>query len=83
MKTQKLSEQEIQDLKEFQIKNNQIAMSLGQIEIQKVILENQKDELVNKLAELQETQSKLGKELQDKYGIGSINIETGEFTSEN
>jgi hypothetical protein len=83
MKTQKLSEQEIQDLKEFQIKNNQIAMSLGQIEIQKVILENQKDELVNKLAELQETQTKLGKELQDKYGIGSINIETGEFTSEN
>jgi hypothetical protein len=82
MKTQKLSEQEIQDLKEFQIKNNQIAMSLGQIEIQKVILENQKDELVNKLAELQETQTKLGKELQDKYGIGSINIETGEFTSE-
>ena len=83
MKTQKISEQEIQDLKEFQIKNNQIAMSLGQIEIQKVILENQKDELVNKLAELQETQTKLGKELQDKYGIGSINIETGEFTSEN
>ena len=83
MKTQKLSEQEIQDLKEFQIKNNQIAMSLGQIEIQKVILENQKNELVNKLAELQETQTKLGKELQDKYGIGSINIETGEFTSEN
>jgi hypothetical protein len=82
MKTQKLSEQEIQDLKEFQIKNNQIAMSLGQIEIQKVILENQKNELVNKLAELQETQTKLGKELQDKYGIGSINIETGEFTSE-
>jgi hypothetical protein len=82
MTISKLSEQEIQDLKEFQIKNNQIAMSLGQIEIQKVILENQKDELVNKLAELQETQTKLGKELQDKYGIGSINIETGEFTSE-
>jgi hypothetical protein len=83
MTISKLSEQEIQDLKEFQIKNNQIAMSLGQIEIQKVILENQKDELVNKLAELQETQTKLGKELQDKYGIGSINIETGEFTPEN
>lgn len=82
METQKLSEKELQDLKEFQIKNNQIAMSLGQIAIQKVILENQKDELVNKLAELQETQTKLGKELQDKYGIGSINIETGEFTSE-
>jgi hypothetical protein len=82
MTISKLSEQEIQDLKEFQIKNNQIVMSLGQIAIQKVILENQKDELVNKLAELQETQTKLGKELQDKYGIGSINIETGEFTSE-
>ena len=82
MTISKLSEQEIQDLKEFQIKNNQIVMSLGQIAIQKVILENQKDELVNKLAELQETQTKLGKELQDKYGIGSINIETGEFISE-
>lgn len=80
METQKLTEQELQDLKEFQVKSNQITMSLGQVEVQKAILEGQKSELLNQLADLQETQTKLGKELQEKYGIGNINIETGEFT---
>jgi hypothetical protein len=80
METTNLTEKELQDLKDIQVKTNQIIMSLGQAEVQKAILEGQKNDLLNKLADLQESQNKLGKDLQEKYGIGNINIETGEFT---
>jgi len=80
METQKLTVKELQDLKNIQAENNQIITSLGQVEVQKAILEDQKKEHLNQFAELQEKQSKLANELQEKYGVGNINIETGEFT---
>jgi len=80
METTNLTEKELQELKDIQVNSNQITMSLGQVEVQKAILEGQKNDLLNKLADLQESQNKLGKDLQEKYGIGNINIETGEFT---
>lgn len=82
MKTQKLTSEELEKLKNFQIQNNQITNSLGQIEIQKQVLENQKIEVLQQFSKFQEDSSKLSKELQEKYGNGNINIETGEFTSE-
>lgn len=69
----KLSEKELQILKDLQTKGNELIFSLGQIEAQKVSIFNQ-------IQEVQEKQSKLGKELQEKYGDGNINLETGEFT---
>ena len=80
METQKLSEKELQDLKEIQSKSNKITMSLGQVEVQKAILDGQKNDLLTQLADLQENQNKIGKELQDKYGSVNINLETGEIT---
>jgi flagellar biosynthesis chaperone FliJ len=69
----KLSEKELQKLKELQTKGNELIFSLGQIEAQKASVFNQ-------IQEVQEEQNKLGKELQEKYGDGNINLETGEFT---
>lgn len=80
METTKLSEKELQELKDIQVKNNQLVNALGQVEVQKAILENQKTELLSQFAELQENQSNVAKDLQEKYGIGNIDIETGEFT---
>ena len=80
MKTQKLSEKELQDLKEIQTKSNRVTMSLGQVEVQKAILDGQKNDLLSQLADLQENQNKIGKELQEKYGTIDINLETGEIT---
>lgn len=80
METQKLSEKELQDLKEIQSKSNKITMSLGQVEVQKAILDGQKNDLLTQLADLQENQNKIGKELQEKYGSVNINLETGEIT---
>lgn len=80
-KVTKLSEKELQGLREIQEKNNNIVMSLGQLEVNKVILDNQKTSLLEQLSGLQESQNTLAEELQEKYGVGNINIESGEFTA--
>ena len=66
MKTQKLTSEELEKLKNFQIQNNQITNSLGQIEIQKQVLENQKIEVLQQFSKFQEDSSKLSKEYSKK-----------------
>ena len=69
----KLSENELQELKKLQDEGNKLIFSLGQIEAQKTSIFTQ-------IQEIQEGRNKIGKELQDKYGDGDIDLETGEFT---
>lgn len=79
-KTIKLSEEELQKLKDFNEKRNQITSNLGRVDIQKAILEGQRSMILENLAKLQEEENTVGKELQDKYGEGNIDLDTGEFT---
>ena len=72
----KLSESELQELKKLQDEGNKLIFSLGQIEAQKTTLFSQ-------LQEIQGGCNKIGKELQDKYGDGNIDLESGEFTKVN
>jgi hypothetical protein len=76
----KLSEEELTVLKGYQQTQNQITFDLGNVDIQKAILEGQRSQILENLANLQEQSNKTAKELQDKYGDGSINLDTGEFT---
>lgn len=69
----KLSEKELQKLKGLQTKGNDLIFALGQIEAQKASVFNQ-------IQEVQAENTKIGKELQEKYGDGNIDLETGEFT---
>ena len=80
MKSKKLTTKEVNELQELQITQEKIISSLGQIETQKQILKNKKENILNQFSTLQEKQSKVAKNLQEKYGDGNINIETGEFT---
>jgi len=80
-KTQKLSEEEVQKIKDFQNESNNLTYSLGQIEVQKLILENQKQDLISQLNKSQQLQEEFSTSLQEKYGNGNINLETGEFTA--
>lgn len=75
-----LTEQELNDLKRIQEQGNQLMMKFGEIEMSIQILELQKDRLVESLQELKEKETTYGQMLQDKYGNGNINTETGEFT---
>jgi hypothetical protein len=78
-----LTEQELNDLKKIQEQGNQLMMKFGEIEMSIQILELQKDRLVESLQELKEKETTYGQMLQDKYGNGNINTETGEFTKIN
>tara|TARA_R110001606_G_scaffold82192_1_gene188750 strand:- start:1517 stop:1771 length:255 start_codon:yes stop_codon:yes gene_type:complete len=76
----KLEEKELEVLREYQSKQNSITFNLGNVDIQKAILEGQRSQILEALANLQEESNKTAKELQDKYGDGNIDLETGEFT---
>lgn len=73
MENQKLSQEELQQLKDYQQKTNQIVINLGQLEIQK-------SSLLKTLDQLQQERIELGKVLQENYGDGNINLESGEIT---
>ena len=79
-KTIKLSKEELNNLKEYQERNKTITLNLGAVDIQRAILEGQRNSILDKLADLQEESNKTAKELQKKYGDGDINLETGEIT---
>jgi len=81
MAIKKLLEEELQTLKDYQIKTNTIVGGLGKIELQLAALEDQKDIFLEDFKELQKEQNKTAQELQEKYGEGNIDLEKGEITT--
>ena len=78
-----LSKEEIQIIKDIQQKEQESVSQLGQIEYQILSLNSQKEDLKDAINDINKKGNKLGEDLQQKYGDGSINIETGEFTKSN
>lgn len=76
----KLSQEELDTLNQLQETQNNITNSLGQIEYSIQLLELQKEQLINSIEELKQTESKIGKDLMEKYGNGSIDLNLGIFT---
>ena len=80
METKVLTQEEIQSLKSLQNNQNLLITSLGNLEYQIELLtlqrQNIKDEIKNQIEE----ETKISKELNEKYGEGSIDLEKGEFT---
>lgn len=79
MEKQVLTQEEIQSLKNIQ--NNQALLieQLGTLEYRILILEKEKQKLKQTLQNQLETEEQIGKQLQQKYGDGSIDLEKGEF----
>jgi hypothetical protein len=75
-----LEKKELDQIKEFQQTELNLVDQLGSIEYQLQTLQLQKDNLRQNIVTLQEQSQKFGQNLQEKYGDGNINIETGEFT---
>lgn len=75
-----LTIEELDQLKKIQNNLNQIVISLGQIEIQFEDLKETKSQIIKQLVITKQEQDKLGELLNKKYGNGSVNMETGEFT---
>ena len=75
-----LAPEELSRLQEANNKVADIVASLGQIEINKSILEENKKSLLANFSQIQQDQEQLATELTQKYGDGTIDITSGEFT---
>ncbi len=80
MEGKKLLDKELQTLKEYQEGINRIIVNLGRLDLQIDTLKRDKEKLLKEYQELEVNQTKTALELQDKYGEGSIDLESGEFT---
>jgi hypothetical protein len=86
--TKQLTPEELQQIQEMQKQYNQFVFDLGSIEAQlqsllqqKLLLETEKDNVLNDIKSLGERERILVTTLQEKYGTGNINPQTGEITS--
>jgi stress response protein YsnF len=78
-----LTKEEIEKLKVIQDNETNLITQFGQLEYQIQSLNLQKENLKNNITKLQTESSNFGKELQDKYGEGTIDVTTGEFIKSN
>lgn len=74
-----LTQEEIQSLKSIQINQSNLVQSLGTVEYHIQLLELDKQTLKIQLQKQIEDETKIAKELQEKYGDGNIDLEKGEF----
>ena len=82
----KLTEEEISQIKEMQAQYNKFVFELGSIEAQlgemanhKAFMESEKANVLGDIKTLTAKEKELLSTLQEKYGMGNINIETGEI----
>lgn len=83
----KIEEQELKTLQEFDKEKTDIIFNLGQIKIEINNLERRINELkeienatLARFEELSKKVQKSSEELEEKYGSGIINLQTGEIT---
>jgi oligoribonuclease NrnB/cAMP/cGMP phosphodiesterase (DHH superfamily) len=83
-----LTPEELQSIKDLQSKYNQTIFEVGAAEAQLIVfqqnidkLQEAKKGLVSDLTTIEKKESELVASLQEKYGQGNINIETGEITT--
>lgn len=79
MEQTKLSQEELTTLVQLQETQNRIITSLGQIEYSIQLLELQKEKLVEQIEILKQNETQIGQDLTQKYGNGSIDLESGMF----
>ena len=74
-----LTQEEITELKELKSTFKNLTEVSGVVEMQNYNIQIKKEQLKSNLQELQKKEADLAKKLEDKYGQGSISLETGEF----
>ena len=67
-------------IKKLQTNLTSIGAQFGQIKIAKMKLEDQEIVLKEQLSLLTKEENSIAKAFTDKYGRGSLDVETGEFT---
>jgi chromosome segregation ATPase len=87
MEKKQLTSEELQSLKDLQNDYAKLMTELGTYDLQisdledsKKILQEQKQKVKDSVKELREKENVIAKELNDKYGQGVIDINTGEIS---
>ena len=80
MEVKKLSEDELQQIGQLRAEYSQIYQSIGSIqaEIKSLEIENNKNFAI--LEEIKGRETQLFDKLNEIYGIGTVNLDNGEFT---
>ena len=88
--TKKFTEEELKSITNIRNGNSRIISELGQVELQLFLvneelekLQEMKSTLQIQFKNLQAEESNLVSSLNEKYGIGTVDINTGEFVPEN
>mgnify|MGYP003633063441 FL=1 len=74
-----LSKEEISKLSSLQQQQDKFIIQLGQIEYQKNMLDQQKQNINQQIESFEQDQIQLAKQLEETYGKGTVNLESGEF----
>tara|TARA_R110002167_G_scaffold322530_1_gene528414 strand:- start:61 stop:318 length:258 start_codon:yes stop_codon:yes gene_type:complete len=74
-----LEKEEISKIQELKDRLKKITEVSGVVEVQHYNIQIKKEQLKLSLQGLQQDEAALAKELEGKYGIGTISLETGEF----
>jgi DUF438 domain-containing protein len=79
MENIKLTEDELQKIKDLREQFGIITTNVGVTEVQIMELNTYKEGLKVKVAELRKQEQEIYEELSAKYGNGTISLESGEF----
>ena len=76
----KFTPEEIESLKNIQTRMDQIISQLGRVHLSQIKLDEQERLVKDEISKIEKEEQDLAKTLSDKYGRGSVDIETGTFT---
>ena len=79
-KTTKFTEEELNEIKELQNLYNTVVYQAGQVYLDKLTLKNKENQVNSNMEEVKKKEETIISSLTKTYGVGSINLETGEFT---
>jgi hypothetical protein len=80
MENKKLTQKELQQIVDIQNRYQTVAQELGNIELQKIALEERRQAAEQFLVELKTQEKNVAQAIEKEYGKGNINLKTGEFT---
>ena len=76
----KFTEEEINTLRSFQSRMDQVINQLGRVNLSKIKLNEQENLLKDEIKNIEKAEQELAQTLTNKYGKGSLDMETGTFT---
>ena len=77
--TKKFTKEEIDEITKLKDKLNNVSMSLGQIRLQQLKLQEAEEKTIEEFDSVTNEEKQMARKLEAKYGQGTLDINTGEF----